>query len=206
MTETAVAGATPAVAGATPTQSPPAQPAAGAPASPPPPPATGDDYPEGLGDAGKRAIDRMKAERDSASDRAKAAELERDELKARGLTESERAIADAKKAGAAEVTERFQGQIRRAEVRSALTSAGISASVLDLATNASEFAALKVNDEGEVVGLDTAVEAFKRAKADLFTPKTPARPTGDAGLGPRGTPAAGGIDMNTAIRRAAGRA
>lgn len=149
----------------------------------------------------------MKAERDAASALAKAAERERDELMAKSLTDSERAIADAKKAGAAEVTERFHGQIRRAEIRSALTSAGINASVLDLAAKADEFAALKVTDEGEVSGLDGAVEAFKKARPDLFTGGKPAAPrTGDSGLGPRGTPAASGFDMNTIIRRSAGRA
>jgi hypothetical protein len=64
---------------------------------------------------------------------------------------------------------------------------------------------LKVTDDGEVTGLDAAVDAFKRARPDLFAARSAPRP-GDAGLGPRGTPAAGGIDMNTAIRRMAGRA
>lgn len=204
MTETAAVGATPAAGGATPPQSPPATPAAGQPTAPPPP-ATSDDYPEGLGDAGKRAIDRMKAERDSALDSAKAAVRERDELKARTQTESERALDEAKKSGASEVTERFHVQIRRAEVRSALTGAGINASVLDLAAKADEFAALKVSDDGEVAGLDAAVEAFKRARPDLFTAKATPRP-GDSGLGPRGTPAAGGPDLNSWIRKEAGRA
>jgi hypothetical protein len=203
MTETATAGATPVVGGATPPQSPPAQPAAAAPSVQVP--SATDDYPEGLGDAGKRALDRMKAERDAATASARTAEKERDELKAKGVTESERAVADAKKAGAAEVTERFHGQIRRAEVRAALTSAGINASVLDLAAKADEFAALTVTDSGEVSGLDAAVEAFKRARSDLFGAKTTPRP-GDAGLGPRGTPSTGGTDLNTWIRKEAGRA
>lgn len=146
----------------------------------------------------------MKAERDAATAVAKAAEKERDELKAAGLSESERAVADAKKAGAAEVTERFHSQIRRAEVRAALTSAGITPSVLDLATKADEFSALKVNEDGDVVGLDGVVDAFKKARPELFAAKATPRP-GDAGLGPRGTPAAGGPDLNTWIRKEAGR-
>lgn len=187
-----------------PTQSPPATPAVSAPAVPAPP-ATGDDYPEGLGDAGKRAIDRMKAERDAALESAKVTARAHDELKAKHQTESERALDDAKKAGASEVTERFHGQIRRAEIRTALTGAGINASVLDLAAKADEFAALKVTEEGEVAGLDAAVEAFRKARPDLFSAKATPRPS-DAGLGPRGVPAAGGSDLNTYIRRAAGRA
>lgn len=204
MPETAAAGATPVVDGATPSQSQPATtPAAtqpGAPAS-----TATDDYPEGLGDAGKRALDRMKAERDAATAQAKAAERERDELKAATLTDTEKAIADAKKAGAAEVTERYQGQIRRAEVRSALTAAGISPQLLDLAIRADEFAALKVTDDGAVSGLEAAVEAFRKGHGDLFAAKTPSA-AGDAGLGPRGTPAPAGTDMNSFIRRQSGRA
>jgi hypothetical protein len=146
----------------------------------------------------------MKAERDAATALAKAAEKERDELRAAGLSESEKAVADARKAGAAEVTERFHGQIRRAEVRAALTSAGINASVLDLAAKADEFAALKVTDEGEVAGLDAAVDSFKKARSDLFASKATPR-SGDVGLGPRGTPAAGGQDLNSWIRKEAGR-
>lgn len=203
MTETAAAGATPVVGGATPPQSQPATPAATT-AAPASTPATSDDYPEGLGDAGKRALDRMKAERDAATASAKAAERERDELKAAGLTDSERAIADAKKAGAAEVTERFHGQIRRAEVRSALTAAGINPQVLDLAAKADEFAALKVTDDGDVTGLEAAVDGFRKSHVDLFAAKG-ARPAGDAGLGPRGAPATAGQDMNSMIRKAAGR-
>lgn len=201
MTEPQSAGAMPAVGGATPPPTP-AQPAA-TPPSAAPSSATDDD--QQLGDAGKRALEDERRARREAENRAKAAERERDDLKAAGLTESEKAIADAKKAGAAEVTERFHAQIRRAEVRAALTSAGISASVLDLATKADEFAALKVTEDGEVSGLDAAVEAFKRARSDLFTAKAPARP-GDSGLGPRGTPAAGGTDLNSWIRKEAGRA
>lgn len=200
MTQTASAGATPAAGDATSPQTP-VSPAAATPSAAAP--SATDDDPQ-LGDAGKRALNDERRARREAEDRAKALERERDELKAATQTESEKAIAEAKKAGAAEVTERFHGQIRRAEVRAALTSAGINASVLDLAAKADEFAALKVTDEGEVSGLDAAVEAFKRARPDLFAAKTAPR-SGDAGLGPRGTPAAGGPDLNSWIRKEAGR-
>lgn len=200
-TDTASAGAMPAAGGAMPPQTP-AQPAA----APPPAgasPATGDD--QQLGDAGKRALEDERRARREADDRVKAVQKELDDLKAQSLTDSERAVADAKKAGAAEVTERFHGQIRRAEIRTALTGAGINASVLDLAAKADEFAALKVTEDGDVQGLDAAVEAFKKARPDLFT-AAKAAPRPDSGLGPRGAPAAGGPDLNTFIRRSAGRA
>lgn len=200
MTDNASAGATPVVGGATPPQTP-AQPAPGsttaAPAS-----ATGDD--DALGDAGKRAL---KAERD----RAVTAEKSRDELAKRledlenaSRSDHERALLQAKKEGASEVATRYEAALRRSEVRAALSAAGVSAGVLDLATRADEFTSLKVNDEGAVVGLDGAVEAFRKAMPDLFTTRSP-RGT-DFGGGPRGAPATGGMDMNTMIRRAAGRA
>lgn len=147
----------------------------------------------------------MKAERNAAVDRAKAAERERDDLKGRHQTAEEKALDDAKKAGATEVHGRLSERIRASEVRAALTAAGITAAVLDLAVRADEFAKLKVTDEGEVQGLDEAVKTFKGARADLFAKPQPNPKPTDAGLGPRGT-AASGFDMNDAIRRAAGRA
>jgi hypothetical protein len=191
----------PAAGGATPSQTP-ASPAA-APSGAATPPATGDDLQ--LGDAGKRALNEERTARRDAEERAKAFEKELAELRTANQTDSEKALEAAKKAGAGEVTERFHVQIRRSEVKAALTSAGISPSVMDLAVAAPEFAALKINDEGEVVGLEAAVDAFKKARSDLFVTKPTPRP-GDTGLGPRGTPAAGGLDMNTYIRQRAGRA
>lgn len=96
-------------------------------------------------------------------------------------------------------------RIRGSEVRAALTAAGISPAVLDLAIKADEFAKLKVTEDGDVEGLDGAVKAFKGARADLFT-KAPTPKPGDAGLGPRGTAPQAGTDLNTWIRREAGRA
>jgi hypothetical protein len=202
MTDNASAGATPAAGGATPPQTP-AQPAPATPAAATTS-ATGDD--DGLGDAGKRAL---RAERDRAS----AAERERDDLKRRfeelensSKSEHEKALAQAKRDGATEVAERYQAAIRRSEVRAALTAAGVPATLIDLASRADGFAALKVSDQGEVQGLDEALEAFRKATPDLFAkaPATPPRPA-DFGGGPRGTPATGGRDMNTLIRSAAGR-
>ena len=200
MPETADAPATGAVAGATPAQTTPVSPAADA-KTDPATPATGE--PDGLGDAGKRAIDAMKAERDAARREAAEAKRRADELEDANKTEHEKEVAEAKKAGAAEVLDRVHGQVRRSEVRAALLAAGVQPGLVDLASRADQFASLKVTDDG-VEGLDGAVEAFRKATPELFA-KPKATP-GDAGLGPRGTPAAGGTDLNTFIRREAGRA
>ena len=197
------AGAMPVAGGATPSQTPaqPAAPTTGTPAEP----ATG--YPDGLGDAGKKALDaeRKRAEAAEKANGDLAKQLE--DLKAATQSDQEKAIAQAKKDGGAEVLTRVQAQVRRSEVRAALSAAGASGAVLDLAAKADEFAELKVTDEGVVQGLDQAIADFKKAMPDLFK----AQPAGggkapDFGGGPRGTPAGAGTDLNTFIRRAAGRA
>jgi hypothetical protein len=185
MTDNAPAGATPVVPGATPGQTPPP--------TPDPPPATGELE---IGDAGKRALDVMKAERNAAVAQSKADKKALEEHLSATQSDSEKAIAQAKKDGAAEVTAKWSAQVRRSEVRAALTGAGINVSVLDLAVNAAEFGTLKVTEDGEVEGLSQAVAAFKTARADLFK-TAPVPGTADGGARPGGTPPA--KDLESAI-------
>jgi hypothetical protein len=195
MTETASAGATPVAEGATPSQTTPVSPAPATAA--PTTPATGEPDGNGLtSDAGRQALQRER-------DRAEKAERELARVTRANLTENERAIADAKAAGELAATERFTGAVRRSEVQRALLSAGIDPSLIDIAARADQFAALKVSPDGAVEGVEAAVESFKKATPALFT-KPSGRP--DTGLGPRGTPATGGTDLNTWIRKEAGRA
>lgn len=178
---TTPAGATPAAADATSAQTTPVSPAAGAaPTVTTTSPATGEGD---LGEGGTRALQSERTARREAEDRAKAVQKELDDLKAAGQSDTEKAINQAKKDGGAEVLARVQAQIRRSEVKSALTGSGIGASVLDLAVNAPEFAALKVSEDGEVIGLEAAVTKFKADRADLFT--KPVQP-GSADGGTRG--------------------
>lgn len=197
------AGATPAVGGATPPQTPPA---ASAPASTPQPvpaptpapePSAPDDVP-GLGDAGKRALDAMKAERNAALAAAKAAERELEQLRTANQTESEKAIAAARKAGAEEVTERLHARVRRAETKLALARAGAVPSLIEDLANAAEFASLKVDDADQVAGLDDAIKAHKARVPDAYRPPTAPGP-GSVDGGPRapGTPRA--TDLATAV-------
>ena len=151
-----------------------------------------------LGEGGKRAIAAERAKVKAAEDRAKAAEKERDDLKLATASDSEKAIAAAKKAGADEVLTRVHAQVRRSEVKAALSAAGINASVLDLAAKADEFAALKVDDEGEVEGLADAIKDFKKARADLFT-KPGSSGTADGGT--RGSGEEPAKDLMSALER-----
>lgn len=194
------AGATPVAAGATPVQTP---------ATPAPTPTTTPDASatdvDGLGEAGRRAL---KAERDARA----AAEKQRDEAQRRfedlenaSKSDHEKALAQAKRDGAAEVATRYQDAIRRSEVRAALIQAGLAVNLVDLASRSDQFTELRVTDAGAVQGLDAAIEAFRKATPELFAkPTAPRSP--DFGGGPRGAPATDGTDMNTIIRRAAGRA
>lgn len=186
MTDTTAAGATPVVAGATPAQTTPVSPAAASPETP----ASATDYPDGLGDAGKKALDAMKADKAAAEAVAKAAKKERDDLakrledlEAAGKSEADKAIDAARKEGEAAAGTRYQARVRSSEVRAALVTAGINAGVLDLAVNAPEFATLKVTDEGEVEGLDVAVAGFKKSRESLFG--TAASGSFDTGTGGR---------------------
>lgn len=199
------AGAMPAASGATPPvagqqapsgATPPGQaPAAGA--TPPAAGTTDGDYPEGLGEAGKRALD---AERDRATKfekEAKTANAELEKVRKANQTEHEKAVEAAKAEGWTQAA----GIVRRSEVRRALTAAGCR--LVDLAAKADEFSGLDVNPEdGTVKDLDKVVERFKVANPEAFGAAT--RPA-DYGGGPRGEAASGGASINDMIRRAAGR-
>lgn len=184
MSEDVPAGATPVVPGATPGQTPPAS-------SADPAPATGlEDDQDGaaaLSDPGKQALDRMKAARKAAEDRAKTAEAELEKLRTATLSETERAIAEAKAAGASEATAKADARVRRAEIRTALTAAGVNPKLLDIVAKADEFGELTVTDDGGVEGLKDAVSAFKKANPDLFgvaaTPGADLGATGSSGRG-----------------------
>lgn len=191
------AGATPVAEGATPSQTASSTTVVT-------PPATGADTQ--LGDAGKQALDRMKADKKASDDARKTAESERNALQTRieelenaTRSDTEKAIATARKEAATEVEQRYQSRIRASEVKVALTAAGMADP--EPVLGASEFAALKVTDAG-VEGLDKAVEAFKTAHPSLFTSS---RPMGSADGGARGT-GTPEVDMNTLMRRSAGRA
>jgi hypothetical protein len=144
------------------------------------PPATGDD---GLGDAGKRALNEERTARRAAEAAARTAADELAKLKSEHQTDAEKALTDAKKAGAAEERAKLVSRVRQTEVRAALVGAGVPASFLDLAVNAPEFNAVKVTDTGDVEGLDEALKTFKAARADLLKPPATA---GTADGGSRG--------------------
>jgi len=196
-------GATPAAGGATPPQTPPAAsaPAPTPQAQPAAIPASDPSAPDdtlGLGDAGKRALDAMKAERNAALAASKAAERELEQLRTASLSENEKAIAAARKAGADEVTERLHARVRRAEVKLALGRAGAMPSLIEDLANAAEFSGLVVDDTDQVTGLDDALKAHRSRVPDAYrTPTTPG--PGSVDGGPRAPGAPRATDLASAV-------
>jgi hypothetical protein len=140
----------------------------------------------------------MRAERNAAIAAAKAAERELEQLKAASLSESEKAIAAARKAGADEVTERLHARVRRAETKLALARAGAVPSLIEDLANAAEFAALVVDDGDQVTGLDDALKAHKARVPDAY--RTPVAPgPGSVDGGPRAPGAPRPTDLASAV-------
>lgn len=167
-------GATPPSGGTEPPKPPAAPPAPPAQPDPPKPPATGDD--DGLGEAGKRAL---QAERTARA----AAEKELADLKAAGQTDHEKAISEAVKAAKAEERAISDRRVRRSLVEGGLRAKGFAnEKALDLAVNAPEFAALKVEEDGSVVELSKVIDQFVKDYPELFTAKA----GGDVNRGPNG--------------------
>ena len=150
-----------------------------------------------LGEAGQKVLREARQARREAEDRARTAEEERDALKAASQSDVERAIAKARRDGAAESTTKFQAQLRRAGVKSALVAAGVNAELLDLVTRDDVFADLDVTEDGEVAGLDAAIAALRKARPSIF-----GKP-GDFGGGNRGATPETPVSMDALLRAAA---
>lgn len=149
-----------------------------APSNQPPPaaPAAGD---EGLGEAGRRALEAERAARRDAEKKASDAAKELETLRAANQSDADKALDAARKETAAQVRTEFEGRLRQSGVRSALRAAGLTnEKALSLAVNAPEFAALKVEENGSVADLDKTVESFKKDYPEMFAqPKPSGQPT-----------------------------
>jgi hypothetical protein len=147
---------------------------------------------DALGDAGKKALDAMKAERNEAAKRAKALERELEQVRQASMSEAEKAVAEAEQRGRTTAASEFGKRLARSEIRA--TAADASADLegvfdyLDLGRFVSE-------------GGEPDTKAIKAFIDGL--PKKATTPSFDGGT--RGTARAGG-DMNQIIRRAAGHA
>lgn len=68
-----------------------------------------------LGDAGKQAIDRMKAERDDAARQAKALKRELEQVRQKSLSDAERAVLEAEQRGRASATTEFGKRLAKTQ-------------------------------------------------------------------------------------------
>jgi hypothetical protein len=162
-----------------------------------PPPPQGDD---GLGEAGKKALDAERATRRAAERRAKELESELTKFRESSMSEQEKAIAAAKREAITEATSTFNKRLVAAEVRAA--AAGKLADPED-AIRFLDLDQFKANDDGDVdkKAITKALDELVKTKPYLAAGAT--RPTGDADQGARGGPAGG--SMNDLIRGAVGR-
>lgn len=177
------AGATPVAAGATPAQTP-AQAGNPTSTSSSSAPATGAADDQALGTAGLAALEQERQARKAAERSAKTLQEQLDALKASQLSDTEKAIVEARKQGVSEATGKLHSQLRTTEVKSGLIAAGVIPSLAGLAAKDDSFSALTVSDAGEVEGLADALGAFRKTHPDLFG-KAGAAPTGsfDTGTG-----------------------
>lgn len=148
---------------------------------------------EALGDPGKRALDTMKAERKAATDRAKAAEAERDAYKAK--------LEGREAEYAAEVEKRKTKDeaIVRAEVKAAAKGKLADPSDAYLYINVNDF---EVSENGDVDtdALNTAIDDLITRKPHLAASKS-RRFEGDADAGQKDGLKGGQITSREELKR-----
>lgn len=142
-----------------------------------------------LGDAGKQALDRMKAERDQAKKDAKANAAELEKLRNASKSEQEKAIDAARKEGESEATKRANARVVRTEAKVLAISAKFrdpSDVVTQLGSKLSE---ITVDDDGEVdaKALKALVDGLAKSKPYLLDDGKPRPVTAaEAGIGVTG--------------------
>ena len=168
-----------------------------------PPPATGagaatkpdpkNEDPEGLGEAGLKAL-RAERNRADAAERARlAAEAERDELRKKNQTAEEKAIDDAKKAGRDEATLEANRRITRSEIKAA--AGGKLQDPEDAAAMLGDLDRFIVKGEVDSKAITSAIDELVKAKPYLAAAGK-ARP-----LPGGGATQSSGTSFNDTIRR-----
>ncbi len=148
---------------------------------------------EALGDAGKQALDRMKAERNEAAKRAKALERELEDLRKSSMSEAEKAVAEAEARGRAEAAQGYGKRLATADIKAEAATAGADLTGVFDYLDLGRF----VTEDGEPD--EKAIKAFVGG----LPKKDQAPPSFDGGS--RAT-AAAPQGMSSLIRKAAGRA
>lgn len=149
-----------------------------------------------LGDAGKKALEAERSRAKAAERELKIAQRALEAERAKGLSEAERAIAEAERNGYTRASQEAGKRLARAEIRASAAAKGLDVTEiledLDLARFVDE------NGEPDEKAISKAI-----TKWAAIAPAS-ARPRGEVDQGTRGT--SQGADMNSWIRQAAGRA
>ena len=139
-----------------------------------PPPATGagagkpdpkNEDPEGLGEAGLKALRAERARADAAERARLAAEAERDELRTKNQTAEEKAIDAAKKAGREEATLEANRRIARSEIKAA--AGGKLQDPEDAASFLGDLDRFIVKGEVDSKAITSAIDELVKAKPYL---------------------------------------
>jgi len=147
---------------------------------------------DSLNEGGKKALEAERKARREADKRAKALEAQLAAIEAENMSETEKAIAEARAAGATEATTAMQSRLFTAEVRAAA-----SGKLVDIDLVADETVALKIlglesvptTDDGQIDAgaITAAIDALVEAKPHLAAKNGGVmRPTGSPDGGPRG--------------------
>ncbi len=149
---------------------------------------------ERLGDAGKQAIDRMKAERNAANSRAKALERELAQLRQASMSEAERAVAEAEARGESRAQQMAVERYGKALARERFNALAVQRNPEFDVTRALKRIDLKsfIKDDGDLDDKEIAA-----AVADLVPEIVGGPPSFDGGV--RRT-ASKTPDMNALIR------
>ena len=152
-----------------------------------------------LGDSGKRALDAERAARRNAEKAAKAAQAELDRLREASLSETERAIAQARREAREETSRELNSRLVRAEAKAVATGRLADPEDIVRYIDLSQF---EVDESGnvDVKALNKEIDALLKSKPYLAAQRV----GGDVDSGARGK-ATTTNDMNSLIRRAAGR-
>lgn len=147
---------------------------------------------EALGDAGKQALDRMKAERNEAIKARRTAEQNLEKARAASMSDAEKAIAEAEARGRTAAATDYGKKLAKARLDAAAAKRNP-----DFDTSALDYV-----DLGRFIGEDGEPDSKAIAAAvDRLVPAPNGAPSFDGGA--RRTPPKGS-DMNSIIRQAAG--
>lgn len=145
--------------------------------------AIGDPEVEGLGEAGKKALDAERAERRKAEKRAKELDVELAKFREASMSEQEKAVEAARREAATATITAVNQRILKAEIRAA---AGGKLADPEDAIRFLDLDEFTVSDEGDVdqKAVYGAIDRLLQLKPYLAAGAT--RPAGDADQGARG--------------------